>query len=136
MKPFTTRFGKLPQLQLPSSLISSGVLILEAADLRVLVALIHLHKSKCKYRRLDDLDAFVKVTQKVLMKRTGYPRAATISDAIKKLQAAGFVEVKMGSPRKYETGCLCRRHIFSLNPVTVSASQSFKVIATFWVLTK
>jgi 5S rRNA maturation endonuclease (ribonuclease M5) len=87
------RWGTLPQLQLPPSMMKRGVLSLPAAALKVLVVLLHLHKSRTKQRRPDETIASVKALQAVLKKRTGYTRAATISEAVQGLQEAGFVQI-------------------------------------------
>jgi hypothetical protein len=105
MTRFSTRWGKLPQLQLPSFIMTDGILMLPTAELKVLVVLLHLHKSRAKRRRRDDTIASVKVGQKVLMKRTGYTRAATISTAARGLQEAGFIEImrdRTGSTKRGE----------------------------------
>src|SRR5436309_10221876 len=86
----TNRWGNLPQLQLPSFMMEEGILTLGPAELKVLVALLHIHKSRYKQRRPDDTIATVKIGQKVLMKRTGYSRPGTMSEAVHSLQAAGF----------------------------------------------
>jgi 5S rRNA maturation endonuclease (ribonuclease M5) len=105
MTRFTTRWGKLPQLQLPSFMMTEGILALGAAELKVLVVLLHLHRSRYKQRRHDDTVASVKASQAVLMKRTGYSRTATISEAVHGLQEAGFVQIvwdRSGSTKRGE----------------------------------
>lgn len=90
----TNLWGNVPQLQLPSSVMTEGILALPTAELKVLVTLLHLHKSRAKGRRGgDEMFARVKVGQKVLMKRTGYTRAATISAALHGLKESGFIEI-------------------------------------------
>ncbi len=74
-------------------MMEGGILTLGAAELKVLVTLYALHKSRYKQRRHDDTIASVKVGQKVLMKPTGYTRAPTISGAVHGLQKAGFVQI-------------------------------------------
>lgn len=93
MLPYSTKWGKLPQLQLPSSMVTKGVLNLPTADIRVLVVLMHIHRSRFIQRTHDDIDASVKVTRKVLMDRTGLQSATTISHAVKSLEEAGFVSI-------------------------------------------
>ena len=101
----TSRWGNLPQLQLPSFMMTDGILTLGAAELKVLVTLLHLHRSRYKQRRHDNTIASVKVGQKVLMKRTGYSREATISVAVRGLKQAGFIEIvrdRTGSTKRGE----------------------------------
>jgi 5S rRNA maturation endonuclease (ribonuclease M5) len=105
MSRFTNRWGTLSQLQLPSSIMTGGILTLRRAELKVLVTLLHLHKSRAKRRRRDATIASLKVPQAELMETTGYTRAATISEAVQGLQEAGFVQIvwdRTGSTKRGE----------------------------------
>jgi len=105
MSRFTSRWGNLLQLQLPSSMMAGGILTLQTSELRVLVSLLHLHSSRAKRRRSDETIASVKVSQAVLMERTGYTRTATISGTVQGLQEAGFVQIvwdRCGSTKRGE----------------------------------
>jgi 5S rRNA maturation endonuclease (ribonuclease M5) len=86
-------------------MVRDGVLTLSTSALRVLIALLHLHKSRARRRSPDETIASVKVSQAELMKRTGYTRAATISEAVQGLQEAGFVQIardRTGSTKRRE----------------------------------
>jgi 5S rRNA maturation endonuclease (ribonuclease M5) len=103
MKRFISRWGNLDPLQLPSSMMQGRVLSLRPIDLKVLIVLLYLHKSRFRRRKHDETIASVKVGQKALVNRTGCPRAATISEAVHRLQAAGFIQIvrdRAGSTRR------------------------------------
>jgi 5S rRNA maturation endonuclease (ribonuclease M5) len=105
IKMYTTRWGNLSQIQLPRFMFVEGVLSLTEAELRVLISLFYLHKSRVGQRNEDETIASVKVTQKELMKRTGLRRAATISAATSGLQGAGFLQIawdRTGSAKRGE----------------------------------
>jgi excisionase family DNA binding protein len=116
---FTTRWhasskwGKLPQLQLPSFMLKGGVLILKAAQLRVLVLLLHLHKSRFMQRRDDEVVASVKVGQKTLTKSTGVSRKATISAAVHRLEKAGFIQIERDRTGSTKRGTASSRYIIT-----------------------
>jgi 5S rRNA maturation endonuclease (ribonuclease M5)/CRP-like cAMP-binding protein len=94
-------------------MMREGVLTLPAAELKVLLVLLHLHKSRTKGRRRDETIASVKVSQAKLMEKTGYTRAATISEAVHGLQKAGFVQIV-----RDRTGSTKRRSVSSEYIVT------------------
>ena len=74
-------------------MVTKGVLGLPTADIRVLVALMHIHRSRFIQRKQDDTDASVKITRELLMEWTGYTTPTTISLAVKSLEVAGFVSI-------------------------------------------
>jgi 5S rRNA maturation endonuclease (ribonuclease M5) len=73
--------------------MQDGVLTLDTGALRVLVVLLHIHKSQYRRRRHDETEATVKVRQTGLMERTGYTRQASVSDAVHSLQRAGLIHI-------------------------------------------
>jgi 5S rRNA maturation endonuclease (ribonuclease M5) len=93
LKGYTARWGRLPQLQLPSFLFTGGVLKLSPSALSVYMVLLHTHKAHFKRRRHDETEAKVKIKQAILGVRTGYRRDATVSDAVQSLQAAGLLQI-------------------------------------------
>jgi 5S rRNA maturation endonuclease (ribonuclease M5) len=114
MSGFTNRWGNIPQLQLPSSIMREGILTLPTAELKVLITLLHLYKSRAKRRRGgDEMFASVKVPQAELMKRTGYTRAATISAAVHGLQEAGFVQIVWDRTGSTKRGAASSEYILS-----------------------
>jgi 5S rRNA maturation endonuclease (ribonuclease M5) len=74
-------------------LFRESVLILPAAELRVLIVLLHIHKSQARGRGPDVTTASVKVLQSELMRRTGVRSQASMSKALHGLQEAGFVQI-------------------------------------------
>jgi 5S rRNA maturation endonuclease (ribonuclease M5) len=113
MTTFTSRWGHLQQLQLPLPMFVEKVLILPPAELRVLIALLYMHKAQARQRGPEVSIASVKVTQLKLMRRTGIRSQTSMSMALHGLQEAGFIEIVWDNTGSNKRGEMSSEYILT-----------------------
>src|SRR5580704_7822436 len=115
-KRFTNRWGKLPQLQLPCSIVQNKTICLDPSALKALTILHHVYKATKKFQPGEEVHAIAKVGQGKLIERTGYSRS-TISRALKSLRKAGYIATIADRKLKKKNGSSVARYIL-LRPDT------------------
>ena len=120
IKQFRSHWGRLRRVPVPYSIIQSRS-ALDPACIAVLAVLYYVHKTTKRFQPNNEPRALAKVSQELLIKRTGYSRRA-ITDAISTLHHAGYIQPILDRKGSRKNGSGAAQYILQAqtgDPLTV-----------------